>query len=134
MSQILTLTGFNPQNENEAQFSETITIATAGTVMDFAPYNQCNDKQKLFHTFISPSTPITTGTSDTVFDMDVTNLFEGGTIIVRRSDFTESPEVKIIDISGTTVTVGTSLGFTPDNTDRVESGFPSDSSQFYRFV
>ncbi len=66
--------------------------------------------------------------------MDTTDLFEGDTIIIKRADFTESPETVILDISGTTVTVQTDLGFTPNSTDLVESGFPSDEKPFYRFV
>jgi hypothetical protein len=134
VQQDLTLIGFNPQNENEAQFLETITINPTGTVMDFADYNSCTDKQKLLHTFISNSTDITSGTSGTVFDCDTTDLFVGDTIQIRRADFTESIETEIIDISGTTVTLENDLGFTPDNTDKVESGFPSDSGFYYRFV
>jgi len=134
VSQVLTLTGFNPQNENEAQFTEALTITPDNTVMDFAPYNECTEKQKLIHTFISKSENITSGTSSTIFDMDTTDLFEGDTIIIKRDDFTESPETVILDISGTTVTVETDLGFTPNSTDLVESGFPSDEKPFYRFV
>jgi len=133
-SQILTLIGFNPGNENEAQFQETITITPDGTVMDFAPYDSCNNRQKLLHTFISPVEDIISGTSNFVFDCDTTDLFETDTIIIRRSNFTESVETVILNISGTTVTVETDIGFTPDNTDKVESGMPSDLKPFYRFV
>jgi len=134
VSQILTLIGFSQQNENEAEFLETVVIDPTGTVMDFAPYDQATDKQKLLHTFISPVTDITSGTDNFSFDCDTSNLFEGDNILIRRADFTESPETEIINISGTTVTVQDDLGFTPDNTDKVESGFPSDSKPFYRFV
>ncbi len=134
VQQDLTLIGFNPQNENEAQFLETITINPTGTVMNFADYNNCTDKQKLLHSYISNSTAITSGTSNTVFDCDTSDLYEGDTVQIRRADFTESIETEIIDISGTTVTVQDDLGFTPDNTDTLESGFPSDSGFYYRFV
>jgi hypothetical protein len=134
-SQILTLIGFNPQNDNEAQFLETITVTPDNMVMDFAPYNECNEKQKLLHTFIGPSIQVTSGTSNFIFDAPVANLFEGATMFIRRADFTESIETTIIDITGTTITVEDDLGFTPDSTDRIEGiGFNSDNGTFYRFV
>ena len=135
-SQILTLTGFNPSNENEAQFVEVITISPTGMVMDFAPYDICNAKQKLLHTFISPTIDVASGSTNFIFDVSsAANLFEEATIYVRRSNFTESIETTIINITGNTITVEDDLGFTPDSTDRVEGiGFNSDNGTFYRFV
>ena len=105
-------------------------------VMDFAPYNVCNAKQKLLHTFISPTIDITSGSTNFIFDVSsAANLFENATIYVRRSDFTESIETTIIDITGSTITVEDDLGFTPASTDRVEGiGFNSDEGTLYRFV
>jgi hypothetical protein len=133
--QVLTLDDFNPSDERELTFLEDITIPADNTyIIEFADYDQCNELQRLLHVFIAPNDEVSSGTSETVFDSSFSHLFVGAVIQITKSDFTAwSNEATILDITGTTITVNTNLGFIPDSGDIIGIiGFNPDSA--YRLV
>lgn len=90
------------------------------------------------HAFFSPQVAVVSGVSQTVFTvgaLDVGEFFVGSFIRVHNYDYSiDSPDVKVIDITGNTITVDSPLGFIPDNTNFVDLiGFP-DQQQAYRLV
>lgn len=130
-------------------------IPPAGYLIDIAPYPSDSIKTeqaqyKLLYSHSSPSIPITSGVSDTQFNVssgDALLLILGMTLIVRNTpsellSFVVSQEVTITAIAGTLITVSASLlnqeniptpnSFTPDNTYTVEAGF-LDGGGFYRY-
>lgn len=104
----------------------------AGDVDERAVYKQ-------IFVFASPSPAVVSGTDDLNFDVgagDIGKLFVGSTILVHNDDYSIiSPEVKVSAISGNTVTVDASLGFTPGTGYIVELvGFFNDEGTSYRFL
>ena len=141
-SEDVTLNGFDPADGNNMLISAISVPPPADYVIDLPVYDTTNPNTNrlhhLFHVFLSPRVDVVSGASDTVFDVgggDIGKFFVGGTVEVHSADFsTRSGEVIIDDITGTTITVATALGFTPSGTDEVDFiGFP-DESEAYRIV
>lgn len=88
--------------------------------------------------FIDPSLTVTSGTSGTVFHVssgDAAQLVVGLPIFVRNSDWSVvSPEVRVTDVTGTTVTVSATLGFTPSAGEIVELVGFQDGGGAYRIL
>ena len=87
---------------------------SAGFIVEIEQYSSSSNpedsiKYKSIHCYFNPTISVASGTSNTVFSVgagDVSKLFVGATIMVHDDDFSDySPEVKITDIVGTTVTV-----------------------------
>jgi len=101
------------------------------------PLDQERAKQR--HIFWSPNPLVATGISQTQFTVaapDVANFKVGFPLIVHNEDYSisNSTEVKILDITGTTITTDAALGFTPSTGMICDLlGFP-DSSECYRFT
>lgn len=136
-SQTVTLADFNPSDESELTFEETITVPVDNTyIVEFASYDSLDDVQKLLHVSLAPNELVVSGSSEAVFDSSVTSLFVGAVIQVTRENFTAwSNEATILDITGNTVTVDKNLGFIPANGDIVGViGFSSDLGGAYRLV
>lgn len=139
-----TLLGFDPADDTKMLISTIGSSPPAGYIVDIIDYPASNDPfesilYKSIHCFSGPQIAVTSGASSNQFSVgagDVAKLFVGAQIKVRNADFTsESPEVYIDDITGTTVTTRTSLGFTPTSSYVVDLiGFSSDSGACYRFV
>lgn len=111
-----------------------------GDILDIPPYPTTTDKNeqanyKLLYAHFTPTVAVTSGSSDTVFDVaDGTKIIIGNTILVKKNDYSvSSPEVKVTDVVGDTVTVETSLGFLPDNTYFVDGIGFKDGTSFYRY-
>jgi hypothetical protein len=108
------------------------------------PDPQTQRKWKDQHVFSGLEVGIVSGTDDFSFDIpgaNVGDFFEGAVVRVHNADFSidstptiDTPDAVITDITGTTITVNRSLGFTPNNTfvviliGFIDRGFP------YRYI
>lgn len=114
----------------------------AGYVMDLREYQDDAKKDesisKSVHCFWTPQIQVVSGTSGTVFDVgssDAAKLLQNATILLHTDDWvTVSSEVQVQSVSGTTVTLKTSLGFTPNSTYFVELVGFKDGGSAYRFL
>lgn len=105
---------------------------------DSADYQE-NETYKNVFVYNNPQLSVVTGTSELEFEVSVGDadlLFVGCTIIVHNADYSSaSDEVTVESIDGTTVVVSADLGFTPDNTYRIDLvGFASDQGEPYRLL
>jgi hypothetical protein len=116
---------------------------TSGMIVEIPPYPTStnagiNALYKAIHCFIDPTINVTGGTSSTVFSVaagDVSKFNVGASIYVRSADFnTISPTVLISTVDSTlnTVTVQSSLGFTPSSGYQVELVGFADKGAGYR--
>ena len=97
-----------------------------------------NQIYKVIHAFVGPTGNITGGTSSTVFSVDATTasrLASGQYVSVHNGNYTiASDEVIVSSVVGTTVTVGSSLGFTPSAGQKLELIGFADGGGAYRIV
>ena len=74
--------------------------------------------------YFNPSVVVDSGLSQTQFTVasnDVAKFVKGNIVVVYKSDFSEySNDIEVTDISGTTITLKSDIGFTPSNGDRIE--------------
>ena len=142
-----TLTGFSSSDPHAMLLDSALTfVPQEDDVVDIAPYPDDFDPNnqalaKLVHCFWDRPIPIVGSISDTQFDISIAYLDYikvGQLIYVFKSLFTPysdfSPEVKVVDITGITVTVESSLGFVPNTTHRVGLAGFKDGGGSYRFV
>lgn len=139
-----TIIGINASDPTALDVSPTLPFTPAvGYIIDIPPYpnpTTPKDQQeyKLLYVHLTPSVPVTSGVSSTSFNIgsgDVAKFTDGNTIILRNTDWsTVSPEVKVLSVVGTLVTVASTLGFTPDNTFTVEGIGFHDGTSFYRYT
>jgi hypothetical protein len=124
-------------------------IPTADCVVEIANYGTSlpgtrqDEYSKTVHAFLNPEISVTSGTSSTVFTVSSadasTYLFVGSYIYLHDDTYTRlSQSVQITNISTvglvSTITVASSLGFTPQVNDSVELiGFKVDTSNGYVF-
>jgi hypothetical protein len=115
---------------------------TEDMIVDIADYPTSTDpaENKLYktlYTYTTPTIPITSVTSQTVFEVgagDVGKLTVGNKVIIHNADFTdESPEIAIESIVGTTVTLKTATGFTFTTSYVVEGIGFHDGTSYYRY-
>ena len=140
----VTFTGFDPSNPSSMQVTPALSTAPIEDyVVDIAEYPSSTDERvnrtyKLFHTFQAPRITVTGGSSDTVFTVgasDAAKFNVGATVLVHTTDFsTASGEVLVTNVSGTTITVGTSLGFTPASGYEVDYIGFADNGAAYRYI
>jgi len=109
-------------------------------IIDIDTYNVNPDeesKYKTLYEYFTPSIPVTSGVSTTQFHVslsDVSKLTIGNTVILRNTDYSVvSPEIAILSIVGTLVTLASALTFTPDSTYTVEGIGFTDGTSFYRW-
>lgn len=124
--------------------SPALTSApTSGMLVDMPSYGTGDASErslwKLIHCFFNPSIPVVSGSSSTVFTVsapDAAKLFVGSIVEVCKYETAiTSPNVEVVSVVGTTVTVTPSLEFTPDNTYTIELiGFANDEGLPYRFI
>jgi hypothetical protein len=93
---------------------------------------------KLRTVFFNPTVKVVSGSSQTVFDvalLDAAYFFVGSIIRVHNYSFTQdSPEVEVISIVGTTITVSDPLGFIPNNTHYINLIGFTDEQPAYRIL
>lgn len=122
--------GFNPTDDYKMVVDPPLsTPPLPGYIVDIDNYPTSTDASeaaiyKLLFCHLDPTLTVVTGTSDTVFDVslgDAAVLNVGAPILIHNSSYSIfSPEVTVTDVTGTTVTVGSSLGFTPAVGQKIE--------------
>lgn len=138
--------GFDPANPYKMLFSPSTPLSgapAAGYIIDLPYYSTSADPDtnrfyKLLHAHFGPLVSVASGASTTEFDVgggDVSKFFVGAPVIVHSEDFSdESPEVEVLSIVGTTITVSASLGFTPGATHYVSLLGFADEQPCYRWI
>jgi hypothetical protein len=140
-----TLVGFDPVDPNVLLVSPPLGAApVAGDIVDIVPYPatdpdpNTNQLYKLLHAHLSPSIAVVSGTSQTVFDVSLSDaavMNEGQLILIHNDDYTVfSDEVEVTSIVGTQITVATALGFTPASGQTVELVGFKDGGGPYRVL
>lgn len=135
------LLGFNPGNPYEMLVNPPLSAPPpADYVVDCAPYPDTTDpndnfKSKLLFAFIDPTLTVVTGVSDTEFTVspaDAAKAFPDLPVKVHNADYSvESPECIVDSVVGVTITLKTSLGFTPVAGQKVEFvGFKDGGGPF----
>ena len=139
----VTLLGIDPTNANRLLVSTLPFSPVAGDIVDIAEYPTDIDPEtakayKLLHFFFDPYATVVTGISSTQFTVspgDASKFQVGFPVRVHNASYSSlSPEVKVSDVTGTTITVDSSLGFTPSGGMQADLlGFP-DGAGPYRWV
>lgn len=139
-----TILGFDPSDDTLMNITTIGGAPPAGYIIDIINYPASASPEeallyKSIHCFSGPQVAVTGGTSTTSFTVgagDVSKFFVGCQIKVHLGDYsTESPEVYVESIVGTTITTRTSLGFTPTSSYLVSLiGFSQDQGPSYRYL
>jgi hypothetical protein len=118
-------------------------VPTEDMIVDIAPYPDNNNPEddsiaKGIYVFTNPTVAITSGVSTTSFNVDIgeVQLFkEGKPLIVHDENYTIlSPEVKVLSVAGTLITVNAPLGFIPAAGQEVELiGYKDDGAPYRYF-
>ncbi len=144
LSQSATFTGFDAGAPSSMNVSPTLAwVPVENDVVEIESYPTSadpaeNDFLKAIHAFLNPTLTVVSGISDTQFTVSVSDAAKvqvGGFVIVHNTLWgTVSEEQKVSDVTGTTVTVEDSLGFTPSAGMKVDLvGFP-DNPGAYRLI
>lgn len=138
------LRGFDESDPTKMLIDDIGVSVAAGFIIDIPPYPASADPTtnllyKSRHCFFNPTVDVVSGSSQTIFAVgagDIGKFFVGSTIRVHDNDFSDdSGDVIVTDITGTTITVGTALGFTPSSAHFVDLiGFSDDSGSAYRYT
>jgi hypothetical protein len=117
---------------------------SAGWIVDVAPYststNAAVDQEaKILYAHFSPDVVVVTGISTTQFTVsapDAAKVQVGFPVIVHTTDTfaVESPETVVTDVTGVTITVKDSLGFTPNSTMTASLLGFADGGACYRWI
>jgi hypothetical protein len=140
-----TIQGFDPTNPYKMLIDPAIAGApAAGWQIDIADYDNITVGDtflKLVHPFWTPTLDIVTGISTTQFTVSAPHaakLFVDGIVRVHSDDYTIDSGrkgIKVINITGVTITVETGLGFVPSAGQKIDFvGFVSDEGQPYGWV
>ena len=139
-------TGFSSSDVRAMQLDSALTfVPQPDDVVDVVPYPDNTDKNdqatyKLVHAFQNQAIPIISGISTTQFTFNFSLYgvyFKVGQLIyVYEGNLYAqmSPEVKITDITGPTITVESSLGFVPNATHRIGLAGFKDGGGAYRLI
>lgn len=117
------LLGFSA-SDNYLMLLETPVPFVVGDnyVVEIVPYPDNNDPEdnqlsKRVFVFTNPTVEVVTGISQTQFTVaggDASKFVDGAIVLVRDVDWDiVSPEVKVTDVTGSTVSVSAPLGFVP---------------------
>lgn len=139
-----TLTGFLVSDANVMTLDSALPFAPQeDDIVEIPAYPNSTDKNenktyKAVHAFIDPTLTVLVGLSNTQFTVSVSDAAKiqvGQFVLLHNAGFTNPlVERKVIDLTGTTVTVESSLGYTPSTGDKIELvGFP-DNQGGYRLI
>lgn len=115
----------------------------AGYIVDIPDYPTGTDPAenrlyKLIHAHFAPIVDVVSGASQTQFAVsvaDAAKFYVGAPVRVHSADFSaESDEVKVTDVTGTTITVSAALGFTPSSAHKVSLIGFADGDAPYRWI
>lgn len=144
------LQGLDPSDPTALLLSSPLGFTPdPGYILEIADYptstNQTENSQyKALYAYITPTIPVVSGSSTTVFQVSSPNaalMTVDNYVILRTDDWnTYTNEVQVTDITGTTITVSPALKnaangtpITPDNTYVVEGIGFKDGLGFYRY-
>jgi hypothetical protein len=140
----VTFTGYDSVDKYRLLVSPALPwTPSPGDLVDIAPYGTGTSKAvnatyKTLYAFLVPSLTVVTGISNTQFTLsapDAANLPVGSTIYIHDATYaTVSAAVKVTSVVGTTVTVASSLGFTPSAGQLVENANWLDGGGPYLFL
>lgn len=117
-------------------------VPTEDMIVDIAPYPDNDNPEddsiaKGIYVFTNPTVAVTSGVSTTSFNVDIGEvpLFKTGKpLIIHNDDYTIlSPEVKVLSVAGTLITVTAPLGFIPAAGQEVELIGYKDAGAPYRY-
>jgi hypothetical protein len=138
------LTAVSPSDPYTLQVDPPLAFAALDNyIVDVAPYpdNDIADENaigKAIYVFTDPTVEITSGVSNTSFNVllaEADLFLEGAALIVHNDDYTIlSPEVKVLSVVGTLVTVNKDLTFTPSAGHEVELIGYKDGGAPYRYL
>lgn len=93
---------------------------------------------KSLHVFLNPSVSIVSASDDynfTVDPSDIDKFLINATVKIRNTDLSEvSEELKVTEINTNTITVDSTIGFTPDSSHTIELIGFKDGGQPYRIL
>jgi len=139
------LVGFDSSNKYKLNVTGLGFTPASGYIVDLANYSTSTNavfeaNSKSAHAFLSPTLTVTGGISNTQFTVssgDAAKVQVGNFIKVHDTSYTgatTSGEVTVRSVVGTTVTVSSSLGFTPSSGHKVDLVGFADKGQGYRWV
>lgn len=115
--------GFSPSDDFLMLVEPPLSFVPSDNyIVDIAPYpdnanNEDNQLAKRVFVFTDPTVEVLSSLNTTSFmvsGLDVSKFLVGAVLIVRDTEWDiVSPEVKVLDVTGSTVTVDNDLGFTP---------------------
>jgi hypothetical protein len=117
-------------------------VPTEDMVVDIAPYPDNSNVEddalaKGIYVFTNPTVNVVSGVSTTIFNVDISEVplfLVGHPLIIHNEDYTIlSPEVKVLSVVGTLVTVTASLGFVPASSQEIELIGYKDNGAPYRY-
>jgi len=124
-------------------------IPSNDDIIELAEYDatdpDVNSRAKAVHPALNPSGLIFSGSSQTVFTLDSGEAIKfkiGQAVYIQKPNGTTSPDLKIIDLVGDVVTLGSvtpggsvnQIGFIPASGDRMELAGFKDGGAGYRFI
>lgn len=132
------LTGFDPVVSDAMVLNPALSFTpAAGYIVEPVGYDSAEEKWKRIHCFLTPTVDVVSGASATSLDVgagDIGKFYVGSIIRVHNSDYTlDSDEVKVTNITGTTLTVE-DMGFTPSSSEVVDLIGFTDEGQAYRLI
>lgn len=137
------ITGINPSDPNALQVEPPLAFAaTEDMIVDIAPYPDNDNPEddaiaKAIYVFTNPTVAVVSGVDNFSFNVDISEvpLFKAGKVlIVHNEDYTIlSPEVKVLSVVGTLITVDADLGFTAVSGQEVELIGYKDGGAPYRY-
>lgn len=139
----VTFVGFDPSDSYRLLVSPSLSSAPSEDfIVDIANYDDSSDEvQTTFKNvfgFVDTQVDVTSGSSQTQFDIDVGDVSKfivGKPVIVHLDDWSQySTETKVASVSGTTITVEDSLGFTPTSSHKVDLLGFEDGGDPYRYI
>ncbi len=135
------ITGISTADPYKLEVSTMGGIPAAGWIVDILDYDdseqQAQTLPKALHCFWTPQIPVVTGVSGTQLTIDagdVSKLSAGAKVIVHNDWLVASEEVFVDSIAGTTVTLRTDIGFTPDSTYFLDLVGFQDGGAAYRWL
>jgi len=138
----VTLEGFLPSRNDTLLISPLSVAPPEDYVVVMPDYSGDSSTKAIWknlHCFVAPVVDVVSGIDDfsfTVDGADISKFFIGGFVRVHNADFTnDSERQEITDIIGNTITVGKSLGFTPQAGDETRPiGFSDDNGSPYNYL
>jgi hypothetical protein len=132
----------DPLNDSNLIVDPPLSFAPSlGYIVDICNYEEAEAQENLYknlHVFFDPQATVTSGVSETVFNvslLDAAKMYVGSIVRVHNDDYSiDSGDVviRVTDISGTQITVDTDLGFVPASGQAVDLiGFTSDNGKPY---